>query len=118
MRQMRQGRTCDGRRGWRTRWILSLLAAALAACAALPAAASARQWSQPFDLSAPGAITRDPNFLIYRFDRPPDVGLDDNGNATLRLDAPGRHAVLCAYRRRMLASPGGPSVSVRGDGRG
>jgi len=91
MRQMRQGRTCDWRRGWRTRWILSLLAAAVTACAALPAAASAQQWSQSFDLSAPGAITRDPNyFLIYHFDKPPDVGLDANGNATfawMRLDA-------------------------------
>jgi hypothetical protein len=71
---------------------LSLLAAALAACAALPAAASAQQWSQPLDLSAPGAIARSSNFFITRppLDKPPDVGLDGNGNATfawMHLDA-------------------------------
>lgn len=88
MRQMRQGRTGGRRPGWRTGWILSLLAVALAACAALPAAASAQQWSQPFDLSAPGAIGG--GSFIYGYDKPPDVGLDDSGNATFawrRLDA-------------------------------
>jgi hypothetical protein len=88
MRQMRQGRTGDRQPGWRTGWILSLLAAALAACAALPAAASAQQWSQPLDLSAPGAIGG--ASFIYRYETPPDVGLDDSGNATFawrRLDA-------------------------------
>ena len=89
---MRPGQTGGRRRGWRTGWILSLLAAALAACAALPAAASAQQWSQPLDLSAPGKIARSSNFFITRppIDKPPDVGLDDNGNATfawMRLDA-------------------------------
>jgi hypothetical protein len=58
----------------------------------LPAAASAQQWSQPFDLSAPGAIARDPGFFLDRpaLDKPPDVGLDGNGNATfawMHLDA-------------------------------
>jgi hypothetical protein len=88
MRQMRQGRTGGRRPGWRTGWILSLLAVALAACAALPAAASAQPWSQPFDLSAPGAIGG--GSFIYWYDKPPDVGLDDSGNATFawrRLDA-------------------------------
>ena len=58
------------------------------ACAALPAAASAQQWSQPFDLSAPGAMGG--GSFIYGYDKPPDVGLDDSGNATFawrRLDA-------------------------------
>ena len=88
---MRQGRTGGRQRGWPTGWILSLFAAALAACAALPAAASAQQWSQPLDLSAPGAIAGDPGFFLDRppLDKPPDVGLDANGNATfawMRLD--------------------------------
>ena len=81
--------TSDGLRGPHIGWTCFLFAVLFAACAAMPATASAQKWSQPFDLSEPGAITQDPWFPIEDVEKPPDVGLDDNGNATfawMRLD--------------------------------
>ena len=82
MAEMEECRTPDARPGRRWGRVSALFAALLAVCAALPAAASAQQWGQPFDLSQPGKITPDPGATFEGIVKPPDVGLDDNGNAT------------------------------------
>ena len=83
MAEMEECRTSDARLGRRRGWVSALaLLALFVVWAAMPAAASAQKWSQPIDLSEAGQITQDPWLFIEGVEKPPDVGLDDNGNAT------------------------------------